>query len=84
MHEYSIVSSLVDQVEHVVAAHPGAIVRRVHVQVGAYAGVEPSLLQTAYDTFREHTVCERAELRIASVPGDDLMLQRVEMEVPDV
>lgn len=84
MHEYSIVSSLVDQVEHVVAAHPGAIVRRVHVQIGAYAGVELALLQTAYDTFRERTVCEGAELRIVAVPGDDLMLQRIEMEVPDV
>jgi Zn finger protein HypA/HybF involved in hydrogenase expression len=84
MHEYSIVSSLVDQVEHVVASHPGAIVRRVHVEVGTYAGVELSLLQTAYDTFRERTVCEGAELRIVSAPGDELMLQRIEMEVPDV
>ncbi len=30
--------------------HPGAIVREVHVRVGALAGVEPELLQTAYDT----------------------------------
>jgi Zn finger protein HypA/HybF involved in hydrogenase expression len=84
MHEYSIVSALVGRVEDVVAAHPGAIVRRVHVQIGNYAGVEIELLRTAYDTFRERTVCEAAELAIEPVSGDDLTLARVEMEVPDV
>ena len=84
MHEYSIVSALVGRVEDVVASHPGAIVRRVHVQVGDYAGVEIELLRTAYDTFRERTVCEAAELAIEAVTGDELMLARVEMEVPDV
>lgn len=84
MHEYSIVSALVDRVEDVVAGHPGAIVRRVHVQIGEYAGVELALLRTAYETFRERTVCEAAELAIEPVSGDELMLARVEMEVPDV
>ncbi|HEY5948545.1 MAG TPA: hydrogenase maturation nickel metallochaperone HypA [Kofleriaceae bacterium] len=84
MHEYSIVSALVERVEQVVVDHPGAIVRRVHVQIGAFAGVELSLLRTAYDTFRERTVCETAELAIEPVNGDELTLARVEMEVPDV
>jgi Zn finger protein HypA/HybF involved in hydrogenase expression len=84
MHEYSIVSALVDRVEQVVVDHPGAIVRRVHVQIGTYAGVELTLLRTAYETFRERTVCETAELAIEAVSGDDLTLARVEMEVPDV
>jgi Zn finger protein HypA/HybF involved in hydrogenase expression len=84
MHEYSIVSALVGRVEDVVAGHPGAIVRRVHVQIGEYAGVELTLLRTAYETFRERTVCEAAELAIEPVSGDELMLARVEMEVPDV
>lgn len=84
MHEYSIVAALVDRVEQVVDDHPGAIVRRVHVQIGEYAGVELALLRTAYETFREHTVCESAELAIEPVTGDDLTLARVEMEVPDV
>ncbi|HEU4613567.1 MAG TPA: hydrogenase maturation nickel metallochaperone HypA [Kofleriaceae bacterium] len=84
MHEYSIVASLVERVEDVVAAHPGAVVRRVHVQIGDYAGVEVTLLRTAYDVFRERTVCETAELAIEPTAGDELMLARVEMEVPDV
>ncbi len=84
MHEYSIVAALVDRVGDVVAQHPGAIVRRVHVQIGEYAGVECTLLATAYETFREQTVCERAELAIETIAGDELTLARVEMEVPDV
>lgn len=84
MHEYSIVAALVDRVGDVVAQHPGAIVRRVHVQIGEYAGVERTLLETAYETFREHTVCDGAGLAIETTCGDELVLARVEMEVPDV
>jgi hydrogenase nickel incorporation protein HypA/HybF len=65
MHEYSIVSSLVDGVERVVAKHPGARVRRVHVDIG-----EIELLRTAFTTFRDKTICENAELAIHPVAAD--------------
>ena len=113
MHEYSIVSSLVDRVQREAAAHPGAIVRRLHVRIGEQAGVEVELLRTAYETFRATTICDAAELaieRVAAVwrctactcalapgaplrccdrparlaAGDDIILERIEMEVPDV
>ena len=115
MHEYSIVSSLVDRVQQIAGDHPGAIVRRLHVRIGELAGVEVELLRTAFDTFRARTVCDGAELAIHAVPadwrcpdcrraipvgwalrcpqcrkaarlvaGDDIILDRVEMEVPDV
>lgn len=70
MHEYSIVSALVDGVLAAVAGHPGAVVRRVHVQIGELAGVEIELLRTAFTTFRDHTVCENAELAIHPVAAD--------------
>ena len=69
MHEYSIVSALVDQVEAQARAHPGAIVRRVHVTIGELAGVELELLTTAFTTFREGTVCAAAELTVESRPA---------------
>jgi len=113
MHEYSIVASLVDRVDEIAATRPGAIVRKLHVRIGELAGVEIDLLQTAFATFRERTVCDRADLAIEAVPavwrckscgrdipagtvlrccqqparlvsGDDIILERVEMEVRDV
>jgi hydrogenase nickel incorporation protein HypA/HybF len=113
MHEYSIITALVDRVEREVQARPGAIVRKLHVRIGELAGVEIRLLRTAFETFRERTVCEAAELAIAAVSavwrcarcdrelppgavlrccdqparlagGDDILLDRIEMEVRDV
>jgi hydrogenase nickel incorporation protein HypA/HybF len=115
MHEYSIVSALVDRVEREAAAHPGATVQRLHLRIGELAGVEIPLLETAFTTFRGGGVCATAELavtRVAAawrctrcdreiavgailtcpackrparlVAGDDIILDRIEMEVPDV
>jgi hydrogenase nickel incorporation protein HypA/HybF len=83
------------------------------VRIGELSGVEVGLLTTAYETFRERTICERAELAVEMVParwecpvcarsiargdrltcrecaaparlvqGDEIMLARIEMEVP--
>jgi len=113
MHEYSIVSSLLARVEREAAAHPGAIVRKLHVRIGERAGVELGLLRTAFETCRAHSVCERCDLAIEAIPvrwhcpkcdaaiappqrcdrchsparlaaGDEIMLDRIELEVPDV
>lgn len=115
MHEYSIVSALIDRVQREADAHPGAIVRKLRVRIGELAGVELELLRTAFLTFRERGVCAAAEIDIEPVPaawrckrcelpiaagavlrcprcgrpaelaaGDDIILERIEMEVPDV
>jgi hydrogenase nickel incorporation protein HypA/HybF len=85
------------------------------LRIGELSGVEPVLLQTAFETFVEKTICEGAALNITrihaswacprcerpiaqgaflqcpdcSVPatlrsGDEIILERIEMEVPDV
>ena len=113
MHEYSIVQALIDQVEAVAASNGGGTVHHIYVKLGDLAGVDSDLLQTAYDTFRASTSCERASLDIERVParwecprcfvpfqrgaalhcskcgtparlaaGDEILLQRIEMEVP--
>jgi len=52
MHEASLCDALFDQVDASIAVHPGAIVREVHVAIGALAGVDPELFQIAFHTLR--------------------------------
>ena len=47
--------------------HGATEVHRVRVQIGEAAGVERELLKTAFDTFRERTICDGAELTINTV-----------------
>lgn len=113
MHEYSLVQALLQQVDRQARAHRATAVHRLHVSVGELAGVEVPLLETAYGTFRERTVCAGAELEVHPVAarwrcpacgrelrrgqalrclecglparleaGDEIVLDRIEMEVP--
>ena len=115
MHEYSIVASLIDRVQQEAAAHERVRVHRLHVTIGELSGVEQDLLKTAFDTFRERTICDGAELTIHTVApawacpscersvergailrcdscgrparmvqGDEIILERIEMEASDV
>ncbi len=116
MHEFSIVQSLMNTIEEHAARQDAQTVTRVVLRVGPLAGVVPHLLKTAFDTFKDRTVAEIAELVIEMSPlelncrdclqtsatdtvrfkcpecgslnveaceGDALMLERLEMEVPD-
>jgi len=111
MHEYSIVQSLVDSVAAAIGDRD-AVVIRVEIAIGELAGVDRGLLATAFEVFREGTVCERALLAINPIAarwacpacggevarnthlrcarcqkparmesGDEIVLQRIEMEV---
>ena len=113
MHEYSIVQALVERVDAEARVRHATAVHRLLVRIGELSGVEVDLLATAYETFRERTICERAELNLRFVParwecpscrgtigrgdvltcpacavaarlveGDEIMLDRIEMEVP--
>ncbi|WP_456428156.1 hydrogenase/urease nickel incorporation protein HypA [Nitratifractor sp.] len=61
MHEYSIVQALLDQCESHAAKHGATKITKVVTKIGVLSGVEPDLLQTAFDTFKEGTVCDGAE-----------------------
>lgn len=64
MHEYSIVQSLLDSCEEHARANDAQKVVKVIVKIGVLSGVEPDLLQTAFDTFKEKTACDGAEFVI--------------------
>jgi len=61
MHEYSIVQALLEQCEAHAKANDSTKVTKVVTKIGKLSGVEPYLLQTAFDTFKEKTVCDEAE-----------------------
>ena len=64
MHEYSIVQSLLNSCEENAVQNNATKVTRVVVKIGVMSGVEPDLLQTAFDTFKEQTMCGTAEFII--------------------
>lgn len=61
MHEYSVVQALLDQCEQHAAANDAKSIIKVVVKIGQFSGVEPHLLEIAFDTFKEKTVCDGAE-----------------------
>ncbi len=69
MHEYSLVQSLVERVEQEARARGAVAVHRLSVRVGELSGVDAELFRTAYDTFREGTVCARATLELRAIPA---------------
>lgn len=64
MHEYSIVQALLDQCENLARENEATRVIKVVSKIGVLSGVEVHLLQTAFDTFKEGTVCHGAEFII--------------------
>jgi len=62
MHEYSVVQALLNQCEEHANENGATEVTKVICKIGAMSGIEIHLLQTAFDTFKEKTMCENAEL----------------------
>ena len=82
MHEYSIVQALYDKVAAQAAERRATRVHEVRVRIGDLSGVDVGLLDTAWRTFRVNTICDAAPMEVRRVPGDDLILERIVMEVP--
>lgn len=68
MHEYSIVQALLNQCEEHAEANEAQEITKVVVKIGVMSGVEPDLLTSAFDTFKESTVCDTAEFVIELQP----------------
>lgn len=61
MHEYSIVQALINQCEALAVTNKASAITKIVVKIGQYSGIEPHLLETAFETFKERTICERAQ-----------------------
>lgn len=64
MHEFSIVQSLLDLIEENARKNNAKSVSKVVVKIGKMSGVEPHLLEMAFNTFKEKTIAENAEFVI--------------------
>ena len=64
MHEYSIVQALLNQCEDIAKENKATKITKVVTKIGAMSGVETHLLQTAFDTFKEGTMCDGAKFVI--------------------
>lgn len=60
MHEYSIVQALLEQVEQIASQNNATKITKVVVKIGIMSGVEPHLLEMAFDTFKEKSICDGA------------------------
>ena len=68
MHERTLVSALLRQVDRLAAKHSANRVKAVTVSVGEFSGVEPDLLHTAFADLAKSTVADGAEFRLNRVP----------------
>jgi hydrogenase nickel insertion protein HypA len=61
MHEYSVVQALLEQIETLAKENEAVKVVKVMTKIGVMSGIEPHLLEIAFNTFKEKTICESAE-----------------------
>jgi hydrogenase nickel insertion protein HypA len=64
MHEYSVVQALLNQCEEVAHQNNASKITKVITKIGVMSGIETHLLQIAFDTFKEETLCDGAEFII--------------------
>ncbi|MCK4737609.1 MAG: hydrogenase maturation nickel metallochaperone HypA [Sulfurimonas sp.] len=91
MHEYSIVQSLIDSCEEHAKKHSAKKVTKVVVKIGVLSGVEPHLLEEAFDMFKKGTICDGCEfvMNIQKVKiecndcGIELELEKNDFICPD-
>jgi hydrogenase nickel incorporation protein HypA/HybF len=62
VHELSLCDDLLSQVVAIAAQHKAQSVESITVQIGALAGVEPLLLESAFALIKVGTLAEEAEL----------------------
>lgn len=68
MHEYSIVTALIEQCEKLAQQNSANKITRVDIKLGILSGVEPALLKTAFEAFKLEGICHDAQLNMQIQP----------------
>jgi hydrogenase nickel incorporation protein HypA/HybF len=90
MHEESLIRSLLNQVSELAVDHAALDVTCVEVEIGLLSGVEPLLLESAFERLRPETCCRNAVLQIQQIGleiccgdcGETSMLQQLLFQCP--
>jgi hydrogenase nickel incorporation protein HypA/HybF len=67
MHEESLVRSLLRQVELIAAENDATEITEIEVEIGPLSGVEPLLVESAFERVAASTACGTAKLSIHQV-----------------
>lgn len=68
MHERSLVQTLLNQVQQIVADDGGGVVKEIQVQVGDLSGVEPLLFESAFTELATECFPQECRLVLDIVP----------------
>jgi len=68
VHELSLCDDLLGQVVAIAAQHKAESVESITVKIGALAGVEPMLLESAFSLIKVGTVAEQAQFIMQTAP----------------
>jgi len=75
MHEESLIRSLLHQVQDLAQQHRAVGIEEIEVEAGPLSGIEPLLLQSAFERLKESTLlCAKSTLSIQQVSLDALCL----------
>ncbi|MDE5603600.1 MAG: hydrogenase/urease nickel incorporation protein HypA [Helicobacter sp.] len=67
MHEFSVVSSLLENCEQIAKDNQASKVLAIYLEIGERSGVNVDLLKKAFLDFKIGSICQEAELFITSV-----------------
>lgn len=68
MHELSLMRALLQQVDELRTSHRDHELRRIDVSIGEFSGVDPELLQSAFDRSTDGTQLEGVKFSVSHVP----------------
>ncbi len=64
MHEYSVVQALLQQIDDIAKENDATRITKIVTKIGVMSGIETHLLEVAFNTFKEKTICDSAEFII--------------------
>ena len=70
MHEMSLCEGILQVVEDVAARDGFSSVKRVRLEIGKFAGVEPDALRFGFDVVMRGSIADGAALEILECPGE--------------